>query len=140
MLRSIPHLLFDGTCAEAMAFYRDCFGGELTLSKLGDTPMKASFPSEKHNRIINATLKSDIIEISAADWMAAPEYLPHPGNTFSILITGGTMDETRPLFEKLSVGANKDRFQALHDLPFGIYGQLTDRFGTGWIFVAQKGS
>src|SRR6185437_6564524 len=116
MLRSIPFLLFDGNCAEAMTFYHECLGGELTLTKLGDTPMKAMFPPEKHGRLINANLKSGSIEISATDWMAAPEYLPHPGDTFSILMTGDKIENVRPIFEKLSVGAEKDRFQDLHDL------------------------
>ena len=56
MLHCTPFLLFDGNCAEAMTFYNQCFGGELTLTKLGDTPMKAQFLPEKHNRIINAYL------------------------------------------------------------------------------------
>ena len=32
-----PFLLFDGNCAEAMAFYQACLGGELTVTKVGDT-------------------------------------------------------------------------------------------------------
>lgn len=138
MLRSIPFLLFDGNCAEAMNFYHNCLGGELIITKLGDTPMKEQFPPEKHQRIINANLKSGSIEISATDWMAAPEYLPKPGDTFSIFITGGTIEEVKPIFEKLSVDASQDRFQPLHDLPFGTYGQFTDKFGFCWIFVAEK--
>jgi len=43
MLRCTPFLLFDGNCAEAMTFYHECLGGELKLTKLGDTPMKAQF-------------------------------------------------------------------------------------------------
>src|SRR4051794_25723827 len=53
MLRCTPFLLFDGNCAEAMAFYHSCLGGELVQTKLGDTPMRAQFPPEKHDRIIN---------------------------------------------------------------------------------------
>jgi PhnB protein len=138
MLRSIPFLLFDGNCAEAMNFYHKCLGGQLTITKLEDTPMKDQFPLEKHQRIINAHLKCGSIEISASDWMAAPEYLPKTGDTFSIFITGGTIDEVKPIFNKLSAGASKDRFQALHALPFGTYGQFTDKFGFRWIFVAEK--
>ncbi len=58
MLYCTPFLLFDGNCAEAMTFYHQCLGGELTLTKLADTPMKDQFPPEKHNRLINAHLKS----------------------------------------------------------------------------------
>jgi PhnB protein len=63
MLRCTPFLLFDGKCAEAMTFYHECLGGELTLSKLGATPTKNMFPSEKHERIINAYPKSGELEI-----------------------------------------------------------------------------
>jgi PhnB protein len=76
MLKSTPFLLFDGNCDEAMTFYHECLGGELTLTKLGDTPMKDQFPPNKHNRIINAHLKSGEIDISATDWMASPEFDP----------------------------------------------------------------
>jgi PhnB protein len=48
MLQCTPFLLFDGNYAEAMTFYQQCLGGELTLTKLGDTPMKDQFPPEKH--------------------------------------------------------------------------------------------
>jgi len=84
MLRCTPFLLFDGNCAEAMTFYQACLGGELTLTKLGVTPMKEQFPAEKHDRIINAQLKSDTIEFSATDWMASPALEPARGNTLSI--------------------------------------------------------
>jgi PhnB protein len=40
MLNCSPFLLFDGNCAEAMKFYNTCLGGELTLTKLGNTPKK----------------------------------------------------------------------------------------------------
>ena len=75
MLHTTPFLLFDGNCAEAMSFYHECLGGELTLTKLGDTPMKDMFPKEKHVRLINAHLKSGAIEISATDWMASPSLI-----------------------------------------------------------------
>ena len=44
MLSAMPFLLFDGNCAEAMTFYHECLGGELRLTKLGDTPMKDQSP------------------------------------------------------------------------------------------------
>ena len=99
MLRCTPFLLFDGNCAEAMTFYHNCLGGELTLTKLGDTPMKAQFPPEKYNRIIN---------------------------------------EPKIVFDKLRDGAEQERLQELHDMPFGIYGQFYDRFGVQWIFKGDS--
>lgn len=134
MLRCTPFLLFDGNCAEAMTFYHACLGGELTLTKLADTPMKEQFPPEKHQRLINAHLVSGAIEISATDWMASPAFDPLQGNTYAIFVTGGPYDELKPVFDKLAEGAEKERFQALHNLPFGLYGQFYDRYGVQWIF------
>ncbi len=57
MLQTPPFLLFDGNCAEAMTFYHKCLGGELTLTKLADTPMKDQFPVKKHQRLIDAYLR-----------------------------------------------------------------------------------
>jgi PhnB protein len=133
MLTSTPFLLFDGDCAEAMTFYQAGLGGELTLTRLGDTPMKDQFPAEKHDRIINAHLSSGAITISATDWMASPEFDPVLGNRFAIFITGSA-DELRTPFDKLKDGTNNTHLQELHDMPFGVYGQFYDRFGTQWIF------
>ncbi len=142
MLYCTPFLLFDGNCAEAMTFYHECLGGELTITKLGDSPMKDMLPKEKWERTINAHLKSSEIEISATDWMASPAYNPKQGNTFAIFVIGQSYDELKVVFDKLSEGIDKDkeesRFQELHDLPFGTYGQFTDKFGVHWIFKGDR--
>ncbi len=138
MLRCTPFLLFDGNCAEAMTFYHRCLGGELTLSRLGDTPMKDQFPKEKFNRIINAHLESGDIDISATDWMASPTFDPIQGNTFAIFVIGGAYEELKSVFDKLGEGAEKSRFQELHDMPFGTYGQFYDKYGVQWIFKGDK--
>jgi len=142
VLQTSPFLLFDGNCAEAMTFYKDCFGGELTLTKLGDTPMKDQFPEEKHGRIIYAQLKSNSVNFSATDWMAAPKLEPKHGNTFSIYLTGSSYDELKSIFDQLSVDADKDTrtFIELSDAPMGIYGQFTDKYGVSWIFRGDKQS
>ena len=134
VLKCTPFLLFDGNCAEAMTFYHECLGGELVLTKLADTPMSEQFPKEKHQRIINAHLKSGALEISATDWMASPAFDPILGNMSAIFVIGGAYDELKAVFDKLSDGAETERFQELHQLPFGTYGQFYDRFGVQWIF------
>ena len=138
MLRCTPFLLFDGNCAEAMTFYHQCLGGELTLTQLGDTPMKAQFPPEKHQRLINAHLKSGALEISATDWMAAPALEPKQGNTYAIFVIGGAYNELKIVFDKLKDGAEKENLQELREMPFGTYGQFYDRFGVQWIFQGDS--
>jgi PhnB protein len=136
MLSATPFLLFDGSCAEAMTFYHQCLGGKLTLTKLGDTSMKDQFPLEKHNRIINAYLKSGAIDISATDWMASPALEPILGNMSAIFVSG-SYEELKIIFDKLADGAKKEWFQELHAMPFGSYGQFFDKFGVQWIFKGE---
>ena len=138
MLHCTPFLLFDGNCAEAMAFYHHCLGGELTLTKLGDSPMKDQLPPEKHSRLINAHLKSGDIDISATDWMASPAFDPLQGNTFAIFVVGDGYDELKAVFDRLADGADTQRFQELHDLPIGTYGQFYDKYGVQWIFLGRS--
>lgn len=117
-----------------MTFYHQCLGGELTLTRLGDTPMKDQLPVEKHNRIINAHLVSGSFEISATDWMASPALDPIQGNTTAIFVIGEEYAELKTVFDKLAQGAELSRYQDLHEMPFGMYGQFYDRYGVQWIF------
>jgi PhnB protein len=135
MLQCTPFLLFDGNCAEAMTFYHQGPGGELTLTKPGDTPMKDQFPPEKHNRMINAHLKSGALEFSATDWMASPAFEPKLGNTFAIFVVGGTYDELKAVFDKLAERAHKDWFQDLHDIAIEAFFLFSwNFFSIGWIY------
>lgn len=120
-----------------MSFYHSCLGGELSISRLGDTPLKDHLPAEKHNRVINAHLKSGDLEISATDWMASPDFDPVQGNTFAIFVTGSDYGEMNDVFDKLKDGENNSRLQELHDMPIGKYGQFYDKFGVQWIFLCR---
>ena len=133
----IPFLLFDGYCTEAMAFYQTCLGGELTITKVGDTPMKDQFPPERHSQVAYAHLKSGSIEFSATDWQH-PTRRPNPGNTVAMYLNGGTYEQLREVFDKLAVGADPQLLDDLRDLPIGTYGHLADKFGVHWFFRGES--
>ena len=137
MINLTPFLLFDGNCAEAMAFYKSCLSGELTLTKVSDTPMKDQVPPEKHNRIINAHLKSGAMEFTATNWLHSTR-APKQGNTVCMYINGGKYSELRAIFDKLSERADKSLLDDLRDLPFGSYGHLADKYGVHWFFQGDK--
>jgi PhnB protein len=99
-----PYLLFDGKCRQAMEFYSSCFGGELTATKVKDSPAKDFMPAVQQEKILNARLSSGNLEISASDWLR-PERTPIRGNTVCLYLSGGTIDELKALFERLSEGA-----------------------------------
>jgi PhnB protein len=130
-----PYLLFDGSCQKAMEFYKSCFGGELTATKVKDSPAKGFMPAFQHEKTVNARLKSDNVDISASDWLM-PERTPVRGNTVCLFLSGGTFEELKALFERLSEGA--DVTDPLQEKFFGTYGALNDRFGVRWMFHANK--
>jgi PhnB protein len=136
MINLTTFLLFDGDCADAMTFYQSCLGGELSLTKVSDTPMKEQIPSRLHNRIAYAHLKSGALEFSATDWLHATR-TPIQGNTVAFYIHGGTYGELRAIFDKLSVGANQDTLDELRNMPIGSYGHLADKYGVHWFFRGE---
>jgi PhnB protein len=137
MLNLTPFLLFDGNCAEAMAFYQSCLGGDLTITRVGDTPMKDQIPREQHHKVAHAHLKGGAIAFSATDWLH-PTRTPHRGNTVGMYINDATYGQLRDIFDKLSAGADKELLDELRDLPFGSYGHLADKYGVHWFFQGQK--
>ena len=137
MLNLTPFLLFDGNCAEAMTFYQSCLGGDLAITRLGDTPMKDQMPPEHHGKVVHAHLKSGAIDFSATDWLH-PTRKPVHGNTVAMYFNGGAYGDLRPIFDKLSVGADRELLDELRDLPFGIYGHLADQYGVHWFFRGDK--
>jgi PhnB protein len=137
MINLTPFLLFDGNCAEAMTFYRSCLGGDLTITKMSDTPMKDQLPPALHEKVAHARLKNDKIEFSATDWMH-PVRKPKQGNTVCMYINGGNYDELKQVFDKLAEGADKDLLDDLQDMPFGSYGHLADKFGVHWFFHGER--
>ncbi len=138
MINLTPFLLFeDDKCAEAMAFYQSCLGGELTITRVGDMPTKDQTPPELHHKVAHAHLKSGAIEFSATDWQH-PARTPKQGNTVAMYINGGTYSQLREIFDKLAVGADKDLLDDLHDLPFGTYGHLADKYGVHWFFQGEN--
>ena len=129
------YVLFDGNCKQAMEFYRSVFGGELALTTVGGSPMKNAFPVSMHAKVVNARLKSPLVDISASDWLR-PDEKRVQGNTVCLYISGGTPDETTSLFRRLAEGANVT--DPISEQPFGLYGALNDKFGIRWMLHAEK--
>jgi PhnB protein len=129
----MPFLLFDGNCAEAMAFYQSCLGGALTVVRLGDTPMGANAPAGQQDKVTYALLESGSIELSATDWLH-PTRMPSRGNTVALYLQADDYGELRAVFDRLAVDADEALLDDLREMPFGTYGHLADRFGVHWFF------
>jgi len=132
-----PYLLFQGKCQQAMEFYKSCFGGDLTATKVKDSPAKDFMPAVQQEKILNARLRSGRLEISASDWLR-PDRTPIRGNTVCLYLSGGTFEELKAVFERLSVGAEVT--DLLKEQFFGTYGALNDKFGVRWMFQTDEKS
>ena len=132
-----PYLLFDGKRQQAMEFYKSCFGGELTASKVKDSPAKEFMLAIQQEKIVNARLRNGKLEISALDWQR-PDQTPIRGNTVCLYLSGGTFEELKTLFERFSESA--EMTDPLNEQFFGSYGALNDKFGVRWMFQTDKKS
>jgi len=135
MVRLTPYIQFNGTCREAMNFYRDCLGGKLEIQTVGESPMAEGTPAETHDRVLHAMLIADGMTVMAADMLGSEQTAP--SGIISLCINAGELAQTRTFFDKLSDGANVTT--PLKEEFFGIYGELTDKYGISWMFQVDKG-
>lgn len=133
MMELTLYLLFDGACGEAMEFYHERLGGELSMTRVSESPLKDHTPPNLHKKVLNARLVGSGFDISASDWML-PNRTPVRGNTVCMYFSGGSRDELRQVFDRLSEGA--DVTDPLEEMPF-LYGALNDKFGARWMFHAD---
>ena len=124
-----PYLTFDGNAREAMEFYRDALGGELTVSTFGD--MGDTGPAA--GKVMHAQLTTTAgYLLMAADTPPGMEY--RPGQNISVSISGPSSDadELRGYWERLSAGGSIG--VPLAKQPWGDeMGACIDRFGIGWL-------
>jgi len=135
MMTLNPYIRFEDTCREAMEFYKECLGGELTMQTVGESPMAETMPEGK-DKIMHATLTIDGRPILMGSDLAEPEgYIK--GNTFVISLNFDSETELREIFKRLSEGGNVTR-QPTEEFWGGIYGSLTDKYGVPWMCNYQK--
>jgi PhnB protein len=130
MIQINAYLHFNGNCREAMTFYHNALGGELTMQTVGESAIAAQMPAEAHNQIMHANLSSSGVNLMASDMM---QEAPVHGNTISLMLYCSSEEEIRRFFEKLSTGGVVG-FPLTQQFWGAIYGELTDKFGFRWLF------
>lgn len=129
-----PFLSFNGNCSEAMHFYRECFGGDLHLNYLIDTPGANSLPAEMAHLIVSASLISGHIKLFASDLI--DEEGIALGNRISLLFSSSLNRQFKSLFNKLS---RKGIISCpiSDNMHTGEWASLTDQYGVQWIFASK---
>ena len=123
-----PYLSFRDDARQALEFYQQVFGGELTLSTFGEFGM-ADTPQA--DQIMHGQLETPIgFTLMASDTPPGMDF--SEGSRITVAITGDDADELRGYFEKLSEGANVT-VQLEKQMWGDEYGSLIDRFGIPWM-------
>ena len=61
------YLSFNGNCREALLFYQQCLGGELSFQTVGDSPAAARMPDRMKDCILHGTLVSRKLVLMGTD-------------------------------------------------------------------------
>ncbi|SDR86301.1 VOC family protein [Actinopolymorpha singaporensis] len=123
-----PYISFPGNAREAMEFYKQVFGGNLTMSTFGEfgTPDAAGA-----DKIMHAMLETDNgFTLMGADNPPGMEH--QPGNNITVSLSGDDADTLRGYWQQLSDGGHVA--VPLEKQMWGDeFGMCTDRFGIPWM-------
>ena len=129
------YLTFNGNCREAMAFYKECLGGELTMQTIGESPMADKMPPQMKESILHSTLAKDALVLMGTDCVAANGLIK--GNAVSLCINCSSEEEIKIFYKKLSAGGQQA--YPLEDTFWGaLFGGLTDKYGNHWLLNFTK--
>jgi PhnB protein len=134
MARINPYLNFNDNCREAMNFYKDCLGGELTITTVAESPMAAQMPPNMKDSILHASLKIGDNMLMGSD-MRRKQLTD--GDTVSLSLNCTSEEEQNKFYKNLSAGGSIN--EPLGEMPGGArIGVLTDKFGKHWILYFDK--
>jgi PhnB protein len=124
-----PYISFKDNAREAMEFYRDVFGGELTMSTFGEFGMNED--ESEQNKIMHAQLDTpNGLTLMGADTPNQMEYTE--GSRITVSLSGQDDAELRGYWDKLS--GDGTVVMPLEQAPWGdSFGMCADRFGVNWM-------
>jgi PhnB protein len=129
MNRIIPYLSFRGNCREAMLFYHNCLGGELTFQTVGETVEAKVLPKAVQHFILEGELKKETLILRASDLI---DEALQPGNETALLLECEKEREMRSYYTRLV-----ERGECTHSFFKNEQGNLSvmlrDQFGVHWI-------
>jgi PhnB protein len=124
-----PYISFRDNARQAIEFYQDVFGGDLTVSTFGEFGMAEKSPDA--DKIMHASLETPRgFTLMVADTPEGMDY--NPGSNISVSLSGDDGDEMRGYWDKLTDGGTVA--VPLEKQMWGDeFGMVVDRFGIGWM-------
>ncbi|HEV8084707.1 MAG TPA: VOC family protein [Chitinophagaceae bacterium] len=134
MARLNSYLTFDDNCKEAMNFYKDCLGGELTLITVGESQMASMMPASYKDSILHSSLTIGNNMLMGSDMRRKPLT---DGDTVTLCLNCESEEELTKFYNKLSAGGSIK--EPLGDMPDGAkIGVVTDKYKKDWMFYYNK--
>lgn len=132
-MQLITYVTFDGTCEEAINFYKDALGAEvLMINRMGEGPMEV--PEHVKGKIMHARLRIGENILYMSDTFDPSTIVQ--GNNISLSLQPETVDQTEKLFNDLSAGGTVK--MPLQDTFWGArFGMFIDKFGIHWMLNCE---
>src|SRR5262249_53949175 len=125
-VRIDAYLFFPGSAGEAMEFYKQVFGGTLTVVRRGEVDPSATGADK--DLVINATLDTGDLTLRASDREDATK---GPQARVALTLIGTDEPRLRKIYDDLSAGGTQNN--PLESVFWGdVFGALTDKFGINW--------
>lgn len=128
-----PYLYFNGTAREAITFYQELFGGDLTISTFGEFGQEG----EGSDRVMHSQLETPGgFTIMASD--TGPGMGEVTSGSSAAVSLSGDDEALRRYWVGLAEGATVT--MPLEKQAWGDdFGMLTDRFGVPWLVSVGSG-
>jgi PhnB protein len=130
-----PYRFFDGRCEEALMFYRDVLGAEITqLMRYSDNPEPpppGMLPPGSENRIMHASMRigDSTVLVSDGNCSGTTGF-----NGFSLTLNAASDAEAERVFAALAEGG-QIRMPMAPTFFSSRFGMLADRYGLGWMVL-----
>ena len=129
------YINFKNNCREALTFYQQCLGGELTLQVVKESPMKDMFPPHLQDSILHASLENGELILLGSDMPDGA--IGSDGGPISLMLVCAGLAELNDAVAKL--GADGKVVHPVSTFFAGTMGNLVDKFGIRWgLFTDEK--
>jgi len=133
-----PYLFFNGQCEEAIAFYQQALGAEVTMqmrmNESPEPPPPGMVPPGFENKIMHASMRIGETNVMMSDGNNSAQA---SFKGFSLSITAADAAQAERLFIALAKGGQVQ-------MPLGktfyspCFGMVADRFGVGWMVIVAQ--